>query len=387
MVARPFWKQRLLSAFRRRSVVWLMGVRRVGKTVLARSLDGFEYLDCELPRVRRMLDDPEGFLGSLGRKGAVVLDEIHRLQDPAGLLKIAADHFPGLRVVATGSSKLGASARFRDTLAGRKVEIWLTPMCHADLTAFGKPDLTHRLLHGGLPEFFLSRQVPEADFQEWMDAFWAKDVLELFRLERKASFQRFAELVLAQSGAIFEATRFARPCEVSRQTITNYLAVLESTFVAHVVRPFSSGTTSEIVAAPRIYGFDTGFICQHKGWRELRREDKGALFEHLVLNELHAILGSRSSIRFWRAKAGPEVDFIIDRPGQPVAIECKWSAGSFDPGGIHAFRRRYPGRLNLVVAEDVRRPFDKRFGPVNVRFVGLEDLPASLKAGSSSAVR
>jgi predicted AAA+ superfamily ATPase len=154
--------------------------------------------------------------------------------------------------------------------------------------------------------------------------------------------------------------------------------------VAHVVRPFSAGTTAEIISAPRVYGFDTGFICQHRGWRDLRREDKGTLFEHLVLNEIHAILGSRGSTRFWRAKAGPEVDFILDRPGRPVAIECKWSASSFDPGGIQAFRRRYPGRVNFVVAADIHQPFEKRFGSVSVRFVGLEHLPASLKAESAA---
>ncbi len=378
MVRRLFWEQKLRSAFRRRSVVWLMGVRRVGKTVLARSLAGFEYLDCELPRVRRMLDDPEGFLGSLSRRGAVVLDEVHRLQDPATVLKIAADHFPHIRVLATGSSTLGASARFRDTLAGRKVEVWLTPMCLADLEAFGDTDFTHRLIHGGLPEFFLARRVPEAGVQEWMDAFWAKDVLELFRLERRASFQRFAELVFTESGSIFEATRFARPCEVSRQTIRNYLSVLEATFVVHVVRPFSAGGTAEIISAPRVYAFDTGFVCEHRGWRDLRREDLGALFEHLVLNELHAILGSRESIRYWRAKAGPEVDFILDRPGRPVAIECKWSAGSFDPGGMQALRRRYPGRVNLVVAADVDRPFERRYGTLHVRFVSLDHMAGFL---------
>ena len=374
MVKRPFWERRVRAALRRRSVVWLMGVRRVGKTVLARSLRGFEYLDCELPRVRRLLDDREGFFESLGRRAAVVLDEVHRLQDPAAVLKIASDHFQDVRVVATGSSTLGASARFRDTLAGRKAEVWLTPMCRADLEAFGNTNLTHRSLHGGLPGFFLARRVPEADFQEWMDAFWAKDVLELFRLERRASFQRFAELVFAESGSIFEATRFARPCEVSRQTITNYLSVLDATFVAHVVRPFSGGTTAEIVSAPRVYAFDTGFVCQHRGWRELRREDLGALFEHLVLNELHASLGSRGAIRYWRSKAGPEVDFVLDRPGRPVAIECRWSAGSFDPGGMRSFRGRHPGPLNLVVAADVARPFERRYGAIRVRFIGLEHL-------------
>lgn len=364
-----------------------MGVRRVGKTVLARSLSKFEYLDCELPRVRRRLDDPEGFLGSLGRNAAVVLDEVHRLQDPAGVLKVAADHFPRIRVLATGSSTLGASARFRDTLAGRKAEVWLTPICRADLEAFGNTDLVHRLLHGGLPEFFLARRVPEADFQEWMDAFWAKDVLELFRLERRASFQRFAELMFAQSGGIFEATRFARPCEVSRQTIVNYLSVLDATFVVHIVRPFSGGSSAEIIAAPRVYAFDTGFVCQHRGWRDLHREDLGALYEHLVLNEIHAVLGTRRSIRYWRAKAGPEVDFVLDHPRRPVAIECKWSAGSFDPGGMQAFRRRYPGSLNMVVAADVDRPFERRYGALRVRFFGLGDLVAPLTRRTSRRER
>jgi predicted AAA+ superfamily ATPase len=118
MVERPFWLSRFRTAFARRHLVWLMGVRRAGKTVLAQSLPRFEYLDCELPRVRRQLDDPEGFLASLDRRAAVVLDEVHRLPDPASVLKIAADHFPHLLVLPTGSSTLGASARFRDTLAG-----------------------------------------------------------------------------------------------------------------------------------------------------------------------------------------------------------------------------------------------------------------------------
>ena len=119
MRTRHFWLERLHEAWRRHSIVWLSGVRRAGKTTLARSLPGIEYFDCELPRVRRELADAEAFLGALGGK-TVVLDEIHRLGDPAELLKIAADHFPQCRVLATGSSTLGASRKFRDTLAGRK---------------------------------------------------------------------------------------------------------------------------------------------------------------------------------------------------------------------------------------------------------------------------
>jgi hypothetical protein len=63
---------------------------------------------------------------------------------------------------------------------------------------------------------------------------------------------------------------------------------------------------------------------------------------------------------------------VLDRPGrQPVAIECKWSAGDFDPGGIRAFRRRYPGRVNLVVAADVDRSYARTYGNLRVEFLGL----------------
>jgi len=373
MVKRRHWLNQVETAWRRRSVLWLRGVRRTGKTTLAQSLPNAEYFDCELPRVRRAMEDPESFLRGLSGK-RVALDEIHRLGNPSELLKIAADHFPGVRVLATGSSTLGASNRFRDTLAGRKTELWLTPMINADLEDFGEPDLSHRLLHGGLPPFFLSSELPERDFQEWMDAYWAKDILELFRLERRASFQRFLELLLAQSGGIFEATKFAGPCEVSRTTITNYLAVLEATAVALVLRPFSSRRTSEIVAAPKVYGFDTGFVCAFRGWTSLRPDDLGRLWEHYVLNELTAHLQSLS-LRYWRDKQGHEVDFIWTPRGRaPLAIECKWSARDFDPANLAAFAGAYPRHELFVVTTDARPAFTREYARRPVCFLTLASL-------------
>lgn len=373
MVQRHFWLSKMEAAWKRRSVLWLSGVRRAGKTILSQSLPDTEYFDCELPRVRRMLDDPEEFLQGIRRK-TIVLDEIHRLENPSEVLKIAADHFPRMKVLATGSSTLGASAKFRDSLAGRKEELWLTPMMTADLRDFARPDIDHRLLYGGLPPFFLSESLPEREFQEWMDAYWAKDIQELFRLERRQSFQRFTELLMAQSGGIFEATTFARPCEVSRTTIANYLAVLEATFVVHVLRPYSSHRATEIVSAPKVYGFDTGFVCYHRGWHTLRRDDMGLLWEHYVLNEMHAHLQSRD-IRYWRDKRGHEVDFVLARrKNQPLAIECKWSASELDPTNLQAFRRSYTRGENFVVAHDVDRSFSRSYGDLSVKFLSLSAL-------------
>ncbi|MBI2073121.1 MAG: DUF4143 domain-containing protein [Gemmatimonadetes bacterium] len=292
-----------------------------------------------------------------------------------------------MRVLATGSSVLGASARFRDTLAGRKREVWLTPMALADQAAFGSASLSHRLLRGGLPPFFLADDLPEADLQEWMDAYWARDIQKLFRLERRQSFQRFVELLLAASGGLFEATRFARDCEVSRTTIANYLGVLEATFVAHVIRPFTTRRATEILAAPRVYGFDTGFVAYYRGWQELHREDLGPLWEHFVLNQLHASLQTRE-IHYWRDKQGHEVDFVLARrAAAPTAVECKWSAQDLDPANLKIFRRHYPKGATFVVAHDVDRPSVRRTGDFPVTVIGLKDLIERLRLNHRAASR
>jgi predicted AAA+ superfamily ATPase len=366
---RPFWKQTIEAAWERKALVWLRGVRRVGKTTLAQSLDRTRYFDCELPSVRRRLESPESFLRH-NRGARIVLDEIHRLPNPSEVLKLAADHFPGTRILATGSSTLGASARFRDTLAGRKADVFLTPMVVRDLLAFDRPDLGHRMLRGGLPPFFLSQALPERDFQEWVDAYWAKDILELFRLEKRPAFQRLLELVLVRSGGIFDASRFARDCGISRTTVANYLAVLEATAVAHVVRPYSKGGPTEIVSAPRVFGFDTGFVCYYRGWSELRSDDVGVLLEHLFLNEVHAH-AAPLEVHYWRDKAGHEVDFVLlPRGGDPIAVECKASERSFDAVSLAAFRRRYPRGASWVVV-----PHGDGFWTTSVRGIDVEVVP------------
>jgi predicted AAA+ superfamily ATPase len=379
MFPREHWQKLIERAWRERSIVWLSGVRRVGKTVLSRSLPDIDYYDCELPRVRQLMADPEAFLRER-RQRRIVLDEIHRLTDPSQLLKIAADHYPDTRILATGSSTLGVSAKFRDTLTGRKRDIWLTPMNAADLAAFEWEDLRHRLLHGGLPSFFLSRTFPESDFQEWVDAYWAKDIQELFRLERRFAFTKLLELLLSQSGGIFEATRFATPCEVSRQTIVNYLGVLEATLVMHVIRPFSSRRSTELVSAPKVYAFDTGFVCFARGWHELRQEDLGILWEHFVLNEIQSRLQTRE-ICYWRDKRHHEIDFVYKHRGHnPITIECKWSAGDFDPGNLLAFRRQYPEGASWVVAPDIDEEHVRDVKGVTLHYGNLNSLLKELKA-------
>jgi predicted AAA+ superfamily ATPase len=371
MNLRPWWLSQFELLWQRRPIIWLTGVRRAGKTSLCQAIPDVRYYDCELPSVRRQLEDPEGFLRAAGPE-PLVFDEVHRLPDPTQFLKIAADHFPHLRIVATGSSTLGASAKFGDTLAGRKAELWLTPLCEADTGFPGLADRNQRFLAGGLPGFYLASGRDDRDYAEWLEAFWAKDILELFRLERRAPFLKFAELLLAQSGGRFEATSFAAPCGVSRTTIQNYLAVLEATRLVQVVRPFSGRSANEIIATPLVYGFDTGFVAWAQGLHEVPPKERGFFWEHLVLNELGARLQTRE-VQTWRDKLGREVDFVwAPRARPPTAIEVKWSGDAFEPRGLLAFRALHPEGKNLVCAADVVEPYTRTVAGLEVTWCPID---------------
>ena len=63
MVRRPGWAALIEAAWLRKPIVWLTGVRRVGKTTLCQALPDVTYLDCELPSTRRELEEVRRSIG------------------------------------------------------------------------------------------------------------------------------------------------------------------------------------------------------------------------------------------------------------------------------------------------------------------------------------
>ena len=367
MIKRPFWTERLAVAWKQASIVWLTGPRRAGKTVLAQSIPDAEFLNCDLPSVAERLRDPESFFRSVKKK-LVVFDEVHQLPDPSRLLKIGADDFPKLKILATGSSTLAATQKFRDSLTGRKRVVEIVPVLHEELPAFGVTDLRERLLRGGLPPALLAAKHNPEFYAEWLDSYFARDVQELFRLEKRAGFLRVLELLMRQSGGMLDVTKLAAESQISRPAVTNWLEVYQITHVAHLVRPFSAGGRREIVAQPKVFGFDTGLVCHARGWDHLRAEDCGVLWEHLVLDTL--IAAGQPKIHFWRDKQQREVDFVLPRGRNAAdAIECKWKPDAFETRGLAAFREQYPKGKNYVVSPLNGPAYDRVQGGLKISIV------------------
>lgn len=375
MVSRGFWTERIQASWGHAPIVWLSGVRRSGKTTLAKALgEQALYLNCDLPAVEDMTRDPELFYRNCDRP-IVVFDEIHQLKDPSRLLKIGADMFPRLKILATGSSTLAATKKFKDTIAGRKRQIHLLPALWDEFASFDNATLNKRLFHGGLPPALLMGKKDASFYREWVDSFFSRDIQKLFAFRDVDKFNAFFEYLMKQSGGLFETAKAASALGISRPTIESHLRALEITQAVTIVRPFHGGGLKELVKTPKCYGFDTGFVSFFRGWDPLRQQDYGSLWEHLVLEWL-TVRYPDTKIQHWRDTSGLELDFVAQRPnGRVDVFECKWDPAQFEPKALKTFRSWYPKGNDYIVCPSGAQAHQRAFKGLPVTVCDPSALP------------
>ena len=365
--SRPFWINRLEASWQLAPIAWMSGVRRSGKTTIAHMLDDTRFLNCDLPSVRSELEDPEAFFKGL-REKTVVFDEVHRLDDPSMVLKIGADTRKSLRILATGSSTLAATTKFRDSLTERKREVNLQPVLFEELPVFGGATIEKRLLHGGMPQMLLAAKPDTGFYAEWLDSYFARDVAELFRIGKRSEFLLLLRLLLRQNGGMAAVVSLANQVGVSRPTVLAWLEVLRITHVIHMLSPFHGNGDKELTQQPKIYAFDTGFVAHENGWNELRPEERGLLWENVVLEHLLS-RPSLLKVHHWRDKLQREIDFVIPRArGAVDAIECKWDLRRFETRGLKAFRTLYPKGKNFVIGPNVTESYTRTVDGLELTF-------------------
>jgi predicted AAA+ superfamily ATPase len=376
MVKRPFWINKIHHAWETRSIIWLSGVRRVGKTTLAKMFSDAIYLNCDLPSVVRRLEDPETFYSSLKQNSVVIFDEIHRTADPSRLLKIAADEFGGLRILATGSSTLQATQKFKDALTGRKHTIYLPPILWMECTElFRITDLDQRLMQGGLPEPLQMTHKDVSFFSEWADSFYARDIQELFSIRNRLGFMKLLHFLMRQSGGHVDYTNLAKLCDLSRITIKAHIEAMSVAHAVFLLPPYAGGGRRELTQRHKCYAFDTGFVSFFKGWDQIREDDRGLLWEHITLDVLRAFY-SPSDLFYWNDKSGREIDFILKISSDEIhTIECKINPDQFNSKTLMIFRGYYPGGKNYVISPNIPAPYQRSYGDLRVEYCSLHNCP------------
>ena len=350
---------RLREALADTPVVLIHGPRQSGKTTLARAVGkarGYDYFSFDDESARAAVArDPAGFVADL--PGRVILDEVQRVPTLFTALKAAVDRkrTPG-RFILTGSANVLLVPALADSLAGRMGILRLHPLAQCELA--GKPPgfldalfsgairtrvserlgeaLAGRIVAGGYPAALARRAAPRraAWYRDYVETQVQRDVRDLSRLRSLDALPRLLAVAAGFTARLLNVADLAGPFQLTRQTIHDYVTLLERVFLLERLPPWHSNHLSRLVKTPKLHMGDTGLACALLGLDasllQRNRESLGPLLETFVLQELKRQASWHPqpvSFYHFRDRDGVEVDIVMERgAGMLAGIEVKAAA-------------------------------------------------------------
>ena len=297
----------------------------------------------------------------------VFIDEIQYLDNPSSFLKLLADHHKNLKLIVSGSSSFAIKTKFKDSLVGRTLEFTVYNLSFEEFLTFKsvKQDLsnikTSKIIQeisklyyeyvyfGGYPKIVLANdlETKERYLQQIIDTYIRRDIANMSAVGNISKFNNLLKILANQSGQLLNITSVANICGLSRQTLENYLFLLENTYVIKLLTPFSQSRNVEISKAPKIFFYDTGLMHMLQ-FKALNKSIMGNNFETSVFVELAKKFGVEN-LNFWRTKSGNEIDFILNLKSGILPIEVKHNFSQFRLGSMQEFLKKYQIENYLVV--------------------------------------
>jgi predicted AAA+ superfamily ATPase len=68
-------------------------------------------------------------------------------------------------------------------------------------------------------------------------------------------------VLASQSGQMLNVSELANTAHLAKQTIEEYLFILENTYIIKLLPPFYKNIRSELFKTPKIFFYDTGLPC------------------------------------------------------------------------------------------------------------------------------
>ncbi len=312
-------------------VLVVTGPRQSGKTSLCRHLyPEASYVNLENVSTRaKAANDLNLFLDTLG--DIAIIDEVQHLPDLMSMIQVRVDENKNLRYILTGSSNFSLLRTVTQSLAGRSALFTLLPFSFMEFNAVQKELPTNELMWQGQYPGIIAEGFPVHNFyRNYYNTYVERDLRDLLKLRNLLTFDKFVRMLAIRVGSEFNASALAREVGVSSHTITEWLSLLATSYIAYPLTPYYSNLTKRLTKMPKVYFYDTGLLCYLLGIETYDMLDnhplRGAIFENLAMGEL---LKSRlnqaldPNLFFYREKSGLEVDAVLSIAGSLHIYEIK----------------------------------------------------------------
>ncbi len=360
----------------RRFIQVLTGPRQTGKTTLARQV----MADLNLESYYASADEPtlkdlswieqqwevartKARKGKRKKKALLILDEIQKITDWSETVKRLWDDdsfndLP-LHVVILGSSQLLLQTGLTESLAGRFEIIPITHWSFGEMKeAFGW-NTDQYIYFGGYPG---AAELID-DHQRWsryiidslIETTVSRDILLMARVDKPALLRRLFELSCNYSGQVLSYQKMLGQLQDAGNTTTlaHYLNLLEGAGLVIGLQKYAGQRVRQRGSSPKLQVLNTALMTapSFAPLKELKQDTDswGRLVESSVGATLANGLKGKPGDLFYWAGRNHEVDFVLCKGNQLVAIEVKSGRRKAALPGIEAFSKEFDVKRKLLV--------------------------------------
>lgn len=351
----------IIDISRSYSAILLTGPRQAGKTTMLRRLAeeegiGRRYVTLDDYMERDMAkNDPAMFLQL--HKPPVFIDEVQYAPKLFSYIKMYIDehHNPG-DFWMSGSQVFRLMRGVQESLAGRVALLHMSPLSQREIIGapcmpfttdldrliteqdkmkpVATPELFDRLWRGSMPGL-VSGQTPDRNvfYSSYISSYVERDVRELSGGVDALKFNRFVTAVAARCSQLLNYSAIAEDSDTDVPTAKAWMSILETLGIVFLLYPYSNNVLKRTIKTPKVYFYDTGFVCYLTRWSSPEVAERGAmngaLLENFAVSEImknYQNAGLEPYLYFYRDRDAKEIDVVLEHDGKICPVEIKKTA-------------------------------------------------------------
>lgn len=355
--------------------------RQVGKTSLMKYIqdnyfkDNSLFFDLEKPKNLELLNkDPDIFIEYVKlnhswketEKIVIFIDGVQYLNNPTSFLKYIYDSYQNIKFIISWSSTLEIRWKLKDSLAWRLIKFDILPLSFEEFLIFKWKENLSNVLWNEIkfenineelkffyeeyakfwwyPKIVLANdiEIKKEYLKQIYDTYIQKDIKDIWKIREVEKFNKTLNLLANQSWNLVNLTEFSNTIWINLITLSEWIFLLENTFVIKLIKPFSTNLRWELTKMPKVFFIDNWLrnFCDDDfklGWNSF----ENSFFEYL--NNAYKV----KNINFYRTQDKKEIDFILD--WNPYELKLSYNGKNLT--ALDYFEKKYSKKWNIITLE------------------------------------
>ena len=373
--------EKLEKEVKNNKITALVGPRQVGKTTLLKeikkNLEKSIYITFDDRKILNLFEeDIDLFIDKyISEFDYIFIDEFQYAKQGGQKLKFIFDTIENKKIFISGSSNPELAIHSFQYLVGRISIIEIFPLTFREYLNYKsnedsvffkkirkqdplkliKKYFEEYLKFGGFPDCVLqnSDEDKKKVLKNIVESYLFKEIKEILDYKNIYEFENVLKRVALQDCKILNKNSFSEDLGIEYRRLTEIFNTLDKTYLLFLLQPFLKNKIKEQIKSPKTIMLDLGLknsLINNFNDLDLR-VDKGEIYENFIFSQLIK-MGLRT--QFFNEQNRYEMDFVYEKDGEIVGIECKSKFKELKPNkSIIRFIETFKAKKVIVFNQDL----------------------------------